>query len=125
MSTTEKELFRGLLRHDQLLSVEPASHNAQSEDIVRWHTRPHVIGAWEQVRVHAPDPETPELLAVDFVAAGKRLAIDEDGQMHLNPLTAWGRYEAFRGGQWADGQEFVIRRADVSRGGVTFTLVTV
>lgn len=121
---SETELLCGLVRNGRMLSVEPQAHSHSDTDIVRWSDLPRPeITPWEQVRIHVPDAATPDLVALDLVAAGKRIAIDDHGNMHLNPLTSWGSYEAFRGGTWSDGQSFVIRNVDVSRGGVTFTVV--
>lgn len=119
----ETELVRGLLRERKLLSVEPKAHNNLDSDVVRWLSLPHGVGGWERLRIHAPDPATPDRLAIDVVKAGKRFAVGDNGVVYLNPLTAWGHFEQFMGGKWPDGREYVVRATPVPAGDEAFALV--
>lgn len=119
----ETELFRGLVRGGMMLSVEPAAHSGGSTDIVRWVDGPLEVSEWTRIRVHAPDPAHPQVLALDVVAAGKRVAYGDDGHIYLYLQDAWGHEEQFIGGRWPDGRECVMRATPVPIGDEVLVLV--
>lgn len=102
-------MTRGLLLTSfGMLSSEPGRTDIEFRPIT-------AATAWQVVTLSQPDGPTSPLIAVDFVASGLRLAVNDDGDLETRPAGTWAWFEQFVGGTLPDGREILLRSVDVGQ----------
>lgn len=104
MSTTDTDFICGVRAGSYLLSVESDARGIEMRDYP-------FATSWQKVRVWNPMPERPELFAIDFIHAKKRLAVNNVGAFELRDQTMFYEYEQFHLAQWPLTKERVLKPA--------------